>query len=438
MKYINISFLLIVFCFTACQKNQDFTETNSEFPSSVLVSTTDLTLVGGVGEYKSTWHWTNLNFQLANVNVQLMFNGQLLDETNTDETGSFSFPTQPVPNEGAYLLFESTGYYNNVVKVDTFSNSIYGTNLLRKTFPNVSGEAISEGGPYIKLKGTLQDPTTAYTPMYYITNAADELIGTTTPIDDFTDFTITTLADEELFLHYQVDCHPEGIIPLGSFSEDTDLGVLLDQSLDFSNVLVGGFFSTVYDCPGNEISEYSVFFKTNGLTGHSWGTAGFGGWECDFLVHPIIVTLATQNPRKYQEQIINYSAGQNLFFDMTICTDDDTFIKYTIDNGPEVTPDLFTYANVLPSGELLLKQKDPDYDNGTDITFTISDANTGSNTSDVVFYNGFTTFLGGNGVTTTITMNDGEFVEGTFSGDAYDGYETSLGTLAGSFRARIQ
>lgn len=437
MKY-NISIFVLVFCLASCQKNIDNININSEFPSSELILTTDLTLTGGVSEHGSTWHWTNLNFQLANVNVQLMFNGEILDETNTDETGLFAFPTQPVPDEGAYLLFESPGYYNNMVKVDAFSNSIYDTNLLRKTFPNISGEVISGGGPYIKLKGTLQNPTEANNLLYYITNATNELIGSTTSVGDLTDFTITTLADEELFLHYQLDCYPDGAISLGSFSEDTDLGVLLDQSFDFSKFYASGFFSTIYDCPGNEISEYSTFFKRNGLTTHSWGTAGFSGLDCDFLVHPIIVTLATQNPRKYQEKIIDYSQNQSLFFDMTICTDDDTFIKYTIDNGAEITPDLFTYANVLPTGELLLKQKDPDYDNGTDITFIISNANVGSNSSDVIFYNGFTTFLNGNGVTTTIVMNDGEFVEGTFSGVVFDGYEVSLGTLSGSFKARIQ
>lgn len=438
MKYTNLSFLLLVFFLVACEKNSDLTNSSSEFPPSIMVPNTDLTLSGAVAEHSSHWYWTTGYFQLSNVSVKIMFNGGTLDETNTDETGNYEFPTQPVPNEGAYLLFESPGYYPNVVKLDSLSSSIFGINLIRDNFENISGEAISGGGPFVKLTGTLQSPSEARFPMFYITNSANELVGSAIPVDDFTDFTITSLADEELFLHYQVDCSPIGVVSLGSFSEDMDMGVLLDQSYDFSHDNAGGFFSQVYDCPGNLISDYSVFFKRDGLTLHSWGTAGFGGNECEFLAHPLIVTLATQNPRKYQEQIINYQPGQNLFFDMTICTDDDTFIKYTINNGAEVTPDLFTYANVLPSGELVLKQKDPDYDNGTDITFIISDGNTGNTTSNVLFYNGYTTFLGGNGLTTTITMNDGEFIEGTFNGNAFDGYETSLGTLEGSFRARIQ
>ncbi len=35
-------------------------------------------------------------------------------------------------------------------------------------------------------------------------------------------------------------------------------------------------------------------------------------------------------------------------------------------------------------------------------------------------------------------MNDGDFVEGTFNGEVRDGFENDLGTLEGSFRARIQ
>ncbi len=438
MKYINISLIFLLVFLMACQKDIDLTDTQEEVSPPELVPTMDLTLEGSVGEYGSLWHWTNRNFALANVTVKLMFSGGLIDETNTSETGSFSFDTQPVPIEGAYLLFESHGYHNNVVKVDTFSNSIFGTNLLKETFPGINGEVITNGENYIKLKGTLQDPTTAHIPLYYITNADNELVGTATPVDDFTDFTITTVPDQELFLHYKVDCYPNEVIPIGSFTEDTDLGILLDQSIDFSTTFASGFFSTIYDCPGNEINDYSIFFKNNGLTEHSWGTAGYAGNECDFLAHPVIVTLVTQNPRMFQEKIIDYSTSTDFFFDMTICTDDNTFIKYSLGGGAEVTPNLFTYANLLPTGELLLKQKDPDYDNGIDRTFLVSDTNPGIHTSDLVFYNGFTTFVGCNQIETTITMNDGEFVEGTFIGDAYDGFESSLGTLEGSFRARIQ
>ncbi len=438
MKYLNIYLILLVFCFTACQKNEDLTETVKDFSLSELVPTSNLTLTGGVGEYGSYLHWTNRNFRLQNVKIQLMYNDEVLDETNTDEVGTFSFPTQPVPNEGAYLLFESPGFYNNVSKVDTFSTSIFGANMLRKSYPNLSGEAISNGGPYIKLKGVLQDPSEANIPLYYITNSADELIGTTTPVDDFNAFTITTLANEELFLHYKVDCHPEGVIPLGSFSEDTDIGVLLDQSFDFSKNLRGLFISNVYDCLGANLSEYSIFFNLDGLTEHSWGTSGFGAWECDLLVHPVIVTVATQSPRRYQEKIVDFSQPLGNLFDMTLCTEDDTYIKYTIGGGAEIDPNLFTYANILPNGQLLLKQKDPDYDNGTDITFFASGSNVGSSPTDVVFYSGLEILLGGYGLTMNVTSNDGEFIEGTFSGEALDAFESSLGNLEGSFRARIQ
>lgn len=437
MRYIQSFIFLLVLSSIACKKNQDITETTPEVPPSVPVSTIDVEWSATVGEKNSLWNWSQDIGKIHNASVKLMYEGNILDETNTNGKGEFSFPLQPVPDTGAYFLFESSGYYNTVVKVDTGLSDIRRLIMLPNTFPNVNGEAISGGGPYVTLKGKLQDPTEAQFVWVYITNTNNELIGTALAQGDGPSFTITTLANEELFLHYHTTCHPEGMIPLGSFSQDTDLGILLDQSMDFSNPSGCLKLSNAYDCSGNEISEYNLYYKKDGTTYRRGGTDSFCESDCVLLAHPVTVTLTTQTPRKYQEKIVTYIPGPTMSFDMTVCEDDDTFLKYTIGNEAEVESDYFTYANIISDGRLVLKQ----YGADRSFAFVFSGSDIGSHTSKVVSYdlnNALWIDLGADEINSTITMNDGEFVEGTFSGEVLDADEISLGILEGSFRARIQ
>jgi len=437
MKYINLSILFIALFLTACQ-NEDSLITETVLPTPVAVSVVDMEIAGWVNEQRNISHWTLLNQNLHNVTVKLMFDGVAIDEVNTGERGQFAFDEQPVPVEGAYLLFESEGYFNNVVKVDTITGSKFSTNLIRQTFPEISSEAISEGGPYIKLKGILVN-NFSDVPYYYITNSNNELIGTAQPYNDFTNFEITTLANESLFFHYVIDCFDIGTVELGAFSQDTDLGVLLDDSYNFEKQLAGEFFTT-YDCDGNQLEDISIFFQRDGLTVHSWGNSGYADYQCNFELNPnMVVTVATQNPRKFAEIPITFVPDQDLITDIVICQDDDTYVNYTLGSGGTVDPDIFTYANILPDGRLLVKQKDKDYDYGTDISFEFADSNVGNNVlGNVIFYGAQGIQLGGTNLSTTITLNDGEYIEGTFTGAVFDPFESSLGNLSGSFRARLQ
>ena len=154
------------------------------------------------------------------------------------------------------------------------------------------------------------------------------------------------------------------------------------------------------------------------------------------LEHPITFTVAVRSPRRYQETIIDYVSGTTPTFDMTVCEVDDTYIKYTLGNAPEVTGDFFTFANILSDDELVIKQHGLTL--GPNISFVCSGSTLGSHTSNVFFYDGIPIVLGGYQINTTITMNDGEFLEGTFNGEVFDENEESLGILDGSFRARIQ
>ena len=437
MKNINLIFFLLVLCLISCKKNIDVTNTGEEFPPSEPIPTIDMDWSAVVGEKNSVWNWSQDIGKLHNVSVELIYKGVILDETNTDGFGEFSFSNQPVPEEGAYFQFESYGYYNTVIKADNGVNDISRLIMLPNTFPNITGEAISGGGPYITLKGKLQEPSGARLIWLYLTNANNELIGTALTKDDGVSFTMTTLADEELFLHYNTECHPEGIISLGSFSQDMDLGVLLDQSFDFSITSRGVDFLNAFDCSGNEILDYKIYYKRDGLTHPASNNSNIHP-ECRWLTHPVIATVVTQNPRKYQEKIIDFFSGVTPSFDMTICDDDDTFIHYTLGNDSEISANYFTSANILTDGRLVLKQ------DGVDrrFSFIFPESTLGNHTCKVVSYinnnNDLEINIGGYQLNSSITLNDGAFVEGIFNGEVLDAFETSLGVLEGSFRARIQ
>ena len=433
MKYINLIFLLLVFCLSACKKNEDFTNINKQVPPPQPIPTFDMDWSATVGENNSIWNWSQDIGKLHNVSIQLIYEGVLLDETNTDGMGKFTFSTQPVPEEGAYFRFESEGYYNTIIKADKGLNDISRLIMLPNPFPNINGEAISDGGSYITLKGKLQEPTGARFIWLYITNANNELIGTALTKNDGASFTMTTLPDEELFLHYNTECYPEGIISLGSFSEDTDLGVLLDQSFDLSITSRDIQFLNAYDCSGNEILDYKLFYKRDGLTHPASNNSNIHP-ECRWLADPVIATVVTQNPRKYQEKIINFSAGSTPSFDMTICDDDDTFISYSLGNNSEITANFFTSSNILTDGQLVLRQVGEE----RRFTFIFPESTLGNHTCKVVSYKNSEIDLGGSQLNSSITLNDGEFVEGTFNGEVLDAFETSLGTFEGNFRARIQ
>ena len=451
MKYTYLSFFLLVFCLTACQKNSDVIDSDSETPTPALVSTIDLDWRASVVEEESVRRWRSIigtQTILHNVSVKLMFMGDVLWESNTDQYGSFEMPEQPVPDEGAYFLFEAPGYYNNVVAVESDELPIWRVNMMPITFPNIQGEAISNAESYITLTGQLQETLTARRQWFYLTNANDELVGTATVNPEFPRFYMTTLPDEELFLHYNVECGSDGVISLGSFSESTDLGNLLDQSFDFSydNDLV--YLDNVNDSSGTKLYGYKLFYKADNLTFPSTGNSGFHVRDCQSSPHPVFCSVATQNPRKYVEMTVTHTSGQTTYIDdQTVTEDDDTFLHYTIGNGPADGGDIFTYANILPDGRMVLKQTSSSSSDEKKFAMVFNGSTTGSYNSIVNVIikidlpsGGYSygNSLGGYELNATITMNDGKFVEGTFSGEVMDTDEVSLGVLEGNFRARIQ
>ena len=313
------------------------------------------------------------------------------------------------------------------------------------------GEIITDAESYITLTGQLQAPSTARSYWLYLTNANDELVGTMTVSPEDPYFHITTVPDEELFLHYKVECGSDGVIQIGSFSESTDLGVLLDQSFDFSFERDLIYLDNVNDSTGTKLYGYDLFYKEDNITFHAGGNSGFLVRDCHPMGDPILLSVATQNPRKYIELTITHTPGQQTDVpDQQVNEDDDTFLNFTV--GNEVYGGgFFTYANILPDGRMVMKQTSTptDYKNRFAL---IVDGNTAgihnSNANVEIikrtqmtptswswdYERGFR----GYEIDVTITMNDGQFVEGTFSGEALDDEEVSLGVMAGSFRARIQ
>jgi len=450
MKYIYLSAFFLVFCFTACQKNADFIDTVTENPSTSPISTIDFAWWVIVEEEESLYKWDDIHrTQIQNATVKLIFSGDILWESNTDHTGRVTFPEQPVPAEDAYFLFEAPGYYPLVVQIEGESIPLWRVNMIRNTFPNINGEAIKDAESYITLTGKLQNPSTTREAWFYILNADGELVGNSTVGPETPQFYMTTLPNEELFLHYNVECGDNGVIALGSYSESTDIGNLVDQSFDFSFDRDQFLLRNVADCSsGTKLFGYDLFYNVDNLTFQAGGNSGFHLLGCEQMERPVLVSVATQDPRKYVEVNITHTPGQRFEIpDQEACEDDDTFLKYTIGNGTEAGGEVFTFANILPDGQMVLKQAEISLNDYNRFSMVFDGATLGSHQSNLNLvvrqYSASGSWSNVNGLgayqlNSTITMNDGTFIEGTFSGEVLDTEEISLGNIEGTFRARIQ
>lgn len=450
MKNIYLSIFTIVLLLTSCQKNSDITETINGSPSSELISTIDFEWWVIVEEEESLYTWGDLyGNSIHNASVKLMFMGEVLWESNTDDSGRINFPEQPVPAEGAYFQFEAPGYYPLIVQVETESIPLWRVNMVRNTFPNINGEAILNAEKYITLTGQLQEPFTARESWYYITNSNNEIIGNALSGPEVPSFYMTTLPNEELFLHYNVECGEDDVISLGSFSESTDIGILLDQSFDFSHGYDLVSLNNVTECStGIKLYGYELFYKEENLTFQAGGNSGFNIRDCQPAAYPILLSVATQNPRKYVEVTIMHTPGtQSNVPDQEVCEDDDTFLEYLIGNNMPGGAQVFTYADIQDDGQMVIKQTQNSLTKENRFSMVLSGSTPGSHQCNVNIIvreefatGGWTNIngLGGHAINATITMNDGEFVEGTFSGEVLDTGEVSLGIMEGTFRARIQ
>lgn len=450
MKNIYLTLFFLALVFTACEKNSDSTEMETTNPSSEPIETINFKWRVSVQEEESLQKWNYINNNsLQNVSVNLMFGGESLWEGNTDRTGGISFPEQVIPAVGAFFQFESPGYYPLIVQVEGETIPLWRVNMIRNTYPDINGEAILNAESYITLTGDLQDPSTARESWYYITNSDNELIGNSLVDPELPSFYMTTLPNEELFLHYNVECGGDGVVALGPFTESTDIGALVDQSFDFSFDYDLVYLDNVTECDTEtKLYGYELFYKIENLTYQATGNSGFNIPDCQSTAYPILLSVATQNPRKYVELTITHSPGQQSDVpDQQVCDVDDTFLKYTIGGGLTGGGDVFTYANILPDGQMVLKQAEHPLTEEHRFTILLDGSAVGSHACNIntVIRNvnssgGWSQVngLGGYQLSATVTMNDGVFVEGTVSGEVLDSEEVSLGIILGTFRARIQ
>ncbi len=450
MKNIYVCLIFLVFVLTGCQKDSDIIESVSNNPTSELISTMDFSWWVIVQEEESLNHWGDLyGNSIHNASVKLMFKGEALWVSNSNESGRVTFPEQAVPVEGAYFLFEAPGFYPLVIEVQGESIPLWRVTMIRNTFPNINGEAISDAESYITLTGLFQDPSTTREAWFYVTNSDNELIGNALTGPEASSFYLTTLPNEDLFLHYNVECSEETVIFLGSFSESQDIGVLVDESIDFSFETDRVFLTNIRDCVTEEkLYGYDLFYKKGNLTIQSGGNSIFDVPNCETSNYPILLSVATQNPRKYVELTINHTPGQTSNApDQKACEDDDTFLAYAAGTSLAGEGSVFTFANILPDGQMVIKQADHSLTENRRVTMVFTGSTTGSQNCNLNIVvrkesgsNGwsYVSGFGGHELNATITKNDGVFIEGTFSGEVMDAEEASLGILEGSFRARVQ
>lgn len=429
--------LLLVATLLGCQANGDITDVDTTGPDPEPIPTMELELRGWVLDPYSLFS-DHLDFlRIHNARVQLIFADEILAETNTDESGYYEFPLTIVPSEGAYLYITSPGYYSNVAVLDDDTPDSISSHLFRASFGTFSGEGLIDAEKYIRLSGSLQEPTDVGGATIYLTNSQNELVGNYTSDGDLS-FEMSTVADQDLFLYYEFRCLRGGPIPIGSFSENLDVGTLFDPSTDFIEDLVSGAINAT-DCEGQSLPSGYGMITRKGQTIYRQETFSYYVEQCLLEDDPdAFLTYITTEPRRYGTATINYSGGDELDLSVEVCADDDTFLRFAIDDGPEENLQLFTFANILPDGRTLLKQINPSFTEPGFVSFELSTSSLGETTADLRAVEEWDIDFAGNDLNLTVQINDGEFIEGLFSGAVFDPFEVLIGNIEGSFRAKIQ
>ncbi len=437
MKYYALCLVLVGILSWGCEKNQDLTTIDIIDPPPVEINTIEVQLEGFVSDPYSLFS-AQLNYlRIHNARVELMFAGEALAEVNTNEDGYYEFPLMEVPANGAFLKITAPGYYPNVVVIDGESPTLSFPYLFRTSFGDFAGEGLSEAERYVRIYGYLQEPTNTGGATFYLTNANNELVGNYTSDGDLR-FDFSTVADEQLFLYYEFQCLKGGPIPVGSLSQSINLGTVFDLSVDFLEDLVTGEINAT-DCGGGNISSGYGMITRDGQTIYRQETDFYYAEQCLLENDPsAFLTFVTTSPRRFGTVNINYGGGDQLDLNVEVCTVDDTYLRYAVNDGPEQDIQLFTFINQLPDGRAILKQIDPSLSSPGCMSFELGASNPGETTADLRSYTRGEIEFGGNGLTLTIQQNDGEFVEGTFSGPIYDTDEQLIGNMEGSFRAKIQ
>ncbi|MFK8101454.1 MAG: hypothetical protein AB8G15_02970 [Saprospiraceae bacterium] len=461
MKYIKIccSLLLLFLIITSCRKDENITIKTEKNPSSVQV--TNLSIEGFIQTEASTIENVNSiynsidNYWIQNATVELVYNGEVLASGTTDGGGFYELETLKVPLSGAVLKVKAPNYYPNALKIDV--DTAFNTNVLNKSmgllprgYGDFSGEMISTDAPKVNITGFLKNsiPNTTYKGMnMYIKDSYGRLVGNHLVVEDYIGeydypFTITTLANQELYLYYQLNCHLSEPIPIGPLTEDLDLGKIefTENYPDEAVVLT----TNITNCNGFSTNGYaSAYFGQETSQSHFWDLNGSHDYknfalDCQLKIPRSIAVTAFRgsNFEYVGEKIVDYIPGQDLTANISVCDPNETYFKYELNGEPEKIVKSISFANKRPNGSAVLEIITI---HESIISISTTGTYIGSHSGDFIYRSGDGRVnFSGEGITIVIDQNDGEYLEGTFSGTAVDPSENSLGVFAGSFKAKIR
>jgi hypothetical protein len=441
LKYI---ILLSIFILFSCEKEFDGIIENEIIPSYTEVSIEKIS--GEVGVHRNLF--TRMNFAPAvpDLVVKLIFDGIVLDEVQGTVYGSYDFEEQPIPLDQTFIYAEATGYYPSIRKIDLDVPYPFRLHLIPLEYEEFNEHIIEETEPMIRIQANLVPINSRL--FVYALNENGQLIGNQWLDPDLAHtIDMAVMAGQKFKLHIR-DFFCEDLPPMefGPFEEDVNLGDIdvgdfeLPEFVELTgnNDVCQGYPNTFVfqgDKYKQRASIYSDYTYQRSLD------------KCSLSDEPLQIVSFYKDPitddfQSYAKASVDFTANQDLEADLINCAENDLFLKYKIEGGVENEETFLPIlASLKTTGETEIYIEMPGLGERRGINIL---GNSGIHQGQLLFqHNNFpvnTDFdlYYSNNMNFEITLNDGEFVEGTFEGEVVNNEYQSQGVLSGSFRALVK
>lgn len=328
----NLIFVLLssLMLFSSCQKDEDFTITETQIPDSEEI--TSVKVNGLVSDEHEN--------VLAEAYVQLFNNaGQLIGQTVTDQEGKFNFEDIDAPNSKLLIYAEKSDYNSGVKKLDPAPQNTENIHLkLASTdlYPQIAAVNPSSSD-LISLDGQVVDTTGTPVEAFVLAFIDGELFNIA--LTDPNGYYQLIVASEEIINIevYQICGSSIASFDVGPFNDDQLLDDIITAELSSYSIT-----GTLIDCNGNPVTNgYALINWSPSITSsvpvNDAGEFGLEISDCYAINNQIIITGFDLTADNTSNQVsIGFNNTDVAAGSINECNQDESFVTFELD-GSEYT-----------------------------------------------------------------------------------------------------